>query len=330
MNHTAASIPGNMEVDPLSSYEYPAYNSYAAQSYPYPSKLQQSIYQAYQQTNTNYNNLLPTQPHEPITNPLPTLQTTIDTKIPPKNEETGSKPVLKKRRKEKNGQKSTFCSEKIKDATFKFYGCSVCNISYDALHELDQHVTVHKNRMTSYRLRLRNQFKKKQMKKEKKRLNKKVKIKKELDVEFEIKPEDGYIGEQKAADVLSNGINADSERNGNKDSENSAIEACHSQINSNNVTSSNNESQNNETNTTSKGTGNNENSVLSNGLSTNSKDKENSMAEADLHNLEKIYKCFACQKQFTLSYYLKLHVRSHTGEKIIRYICITRADKEKV
>lgn len=34
----------------------------------------------------------------------------------------------------------------------------------------------------------------------------------------------------------------------------------------------------------------------------------------DTLNLQKIYKCFACQKQFTLSYYLKLHVRSHTGK----------------
>uniref|UniRef100_A0A2A4JKB8 C2H2-type domain-containing protein n=1 Tax=Heliothis virescens TaxID=7102 RepID=A0A2A4JKB8_HELVI len=298
MNDTAATIQTNMDIDPLSSYDYPAYNQYPAPGYPYPNKLQ-SMYQAYHENNTSYvQNGYPQESYQ-ITAPIQSTEQIEDSKPVPESA-VDSKPVAKRKRKEKNGQKSTYCSEKIMDSSFKFYGCSICNISYSALHELDQHVTVHKNRMTSYRLRLRNQFKKKQIKKEKKKLKKLVKIKQENNFDIEIKPEDGYIGNEKASDVISN-----PEQNDNENINNS-IEQTDGQTDSNAENTTNNIT----------------NTELTNGRTTDKNEedrvdnmKENSMDEMELNNLEKIYKCFACQKQFTLSYYLKLHVRSHTDEK---------------
>lgn len=94
-------------------------------------------------------------------------------------------------------ERSKYFSEKITEKDFKFYGCSVCDINFKELHELDNHVVIHKDRITSYDLRIKNQIKKKIMKKEKKK-NKKLK-KKRVKVEnenneIEIKPEDGFIG----------------------------------------------------------------------------------------------------------------------------------------
>ncbi|XP_063899105.1 zinc finger protein Xfin [Helicoverpa armigera] len=303
MNHTGATLQGNMDVDPLSSYEYPTYNPYPAPTYPYPNKLQ-SMYQAYH-NNANYVNN--SYPQEPYQNNVPTQSTEPieedKSKTVPESV-VEPKPVARRKKKEKSGQKSTYCSEKIMDSSFKFYGCSICNISYTALHELDQHVTVHKNRMTSYRLRLRNQFKKKQIKKEKKKLKKLIKVKKENFDDIEIKPEDGYIGNEKASEVISNGIN-NSEQNVDV---NNSIEQTDGQTDSN----TENTISNNATTELSNG-GNTDKSTEDSVNNMNG--KENSMDETEMNNLEKIYKCFACQKQFTLSYYLKLHVRSHTDEK---------------
>lgn len=310
MNHTAGAVH-SMDIDPLSSYDYPSYDSYPTQPtqpYNYPLKLEEY----YPQNNPNYLNNGHNSTQEEVKSQL----TSLNAKEVKNNEVNDFKPVLTKRKKEKNGQKSTYCSEKITDAMFPFYGCSVCNISYTGLHELDQHVTIHKNRMTSYRLRLRNQIKKKQIKKEKKKLKKLIKIKKENELDVDIKPEDGYIGNEKATDFINNdnGINSNSECNGNVNNGNSAIEPINNQMNSNNdLNTMNNGSINSEINPiTNNGNINNENSSMDNGNNINS--KENNMDEKELNNLEKIYKCFACQKQFTLSYYLKLHVRSHTGK----------------
>lgn len=165
------------------------------------------------------------------------------------------KPILKTNGKVKKEKKS-FVSQKITEEGYPFYGCAVCNISFPTLRELDSHVTTHKGRLTSYDLRVKNQMKKKRLKKEQKKLKKR---KKEAMPDIEIKPEDGYIGNEKASEFGLN--NNDTEHK--KDAE-----------------------------------------ELS---------KEQEKAQESM-NLEKIYKCFACQKQFVLSYYLKLHVRSHTGE----------------
>lgn len=276
-----------MDLDPLSTYEYPTYNSYHSLNnaqinhlppYPYQHVKQEDTYYSQPiQNNTGYttNNIPETIPQ--------TEQILEANKSEQPNEESDVKPDINKKKKDKKNGRN-FCSQKITDASYPFYGCSVCNISYTALHELDQHVTVHKNRMTSYRLRLRNQFKKKQIKKEKKKLKKLKKIKQETEIDIEIKPEDGYIGSEKTADYVNNG-----DSNTVKDKE----------INGTNSVSED----------LSKG---DENSgAVSSQESCKSNDKD--ADDAELNNLEKIYKCFACQKQFTLSYYLKLHVRSHTG-----------------
>lgn len=293
MNHH-----GNMEMDPL-SYDYPAYN-YQAPTYPYPNKLQ-AMYHAYAQTNTNFVPTTHNTHHtthnipEPVkpTPPPPTSQ--VEVKEVSSNDNV-TQPTSKRKKKEKKGEKSTFCSQKITDASFKFYGCSVCNISYSALHELDQHVTIHKNRLTSYRLRLRNQFKKKQIKKEKKKLKKLSKIKKESELDVEIKPEDGYIGNEKAADFVTNN---EIENNSNVNNGNSVIDNQSSKFNSVNG-DVNNSSVNNSLNSV--GQCNGVDRVSDKGVN-----------ETEINDMEKIYKCFACNKQFTLSYYLKLHVRTHTG-----------------
>lgn len=296
-----------IDLDPL-SYEYPSYESYPipTQQYPYNVKLENNLF--YNQNNlvqnTGYPNHIPNNiptniPQEPIpaqTEPQPPKQE-------PANEEKEIKPDIKKKRGNKNGK--NFCSEKITDSSYPFYGCSVCNISYTALHELDQHVIIHKNRMTSYRLRLRNQYKKKQIKKEKRKLKKMKKIKQESELEIEIKPEDGYIGNEKAMDYKS------------KDNEN---------INDTNEDKKEtlpNKIENNDNNKVNNHNGNNDNRNNDNGNNNESNKSSENNKEADeteLNNLEKIYKCFACQKQFTLSYYLKLHVRSHTGMLIYYFI----------
>ncbi|GBP55264.1 Zinc finger protein 808 [Eumeta japonica] len=114
---------------------------------------------------------------------------------------------------------------------FPFYGCAVCNISYLTLTDLDRHMAIHKDRITSWDLRQRAKEKKKY----------KVKrIKKE--VEEPVDKQNDESVEQSSEEHSSKEKNAD-------------------------------------------------------------------------ETLEKIFKCGVCYKQFALSYYLKLHVRSHTGEK---------------
>ncbi|XP_053623475.1 zinc finger protein 888-like [Plodia interpunctella] len=215
------------------------------------------------------------------------------------------KPLIdpKKIKKEK-GRKSSYFSEKIMDNDFKFYGCSVCDISFSVLHELDQHVTTHKDRITSYDLKIKNQIRRKNLKKDqkKKKLAKNVKV--ENEVAIDIKPEDGYIGNEKASEYQ----NENNENNVN-DSRNSTLNNTEKGISNGNLNSGN-----------TLGNGNSENidndskSDVKNSLA-RVKQCEDNQTDVDITNLAKIYKCFACKKQFTLSYYLKLHVRSHTDEK---------------
>ncbi|XP_048003875.1 zinc finger protein 436-like [Leguminivora glycinivorella] len=127
---------------------------------------------------------------------------------------------------------------------------------------------------------MKNKQKKKQLKKEQKKLKK---LKKEVKTEeIEIKPEDGYIGNEKATDFVENTVAPD------------------------NVTQSKNDNINVNVN----------NEIVSKVDNVNNVKSAETEKEVEYNkDLEKIYKCSACNKQFSLSYYLKLHVRSHTDEK---------------
>lgn len=198
-------------------------------------------------------------------------------------------PDLTKRKKGK-GRTSTYWNKKIQDANFPFYGCTICNISFQKIQELDQHITIHKGRLTSYGIRLRNKSKKKQLKKQQKPLKKlKKKIKNEIPIE--IKPENGYIGNEKASEFVQNNENLVNNQN-NDQTKQATLQNekndCENVENSQNV---HNDSKNVD----------------------NEASKQKTEPPTEDTSLQKLFKCFACQKQFSLSYYLKLHVRSHTG-----------------
>lgn len=257
------------EVDPLSSYDYP--------------------YSAFGQINTN-NEYTYNVKHEPLGNtlnqvrnvdaPVNTeynknsavnndLNNRAEENIPEiidKDTKDDIKPIVTentvKRERKRKGKTSNYWNKKVTDANFPFYGCTICNVSFTSSQELDQHVTIHKGRLTSYDIRIRNQLKRKKLRKEQKKLKKGKKIKTE-NLDIEIKPEDGYIGNEKATEY--------------QDGE---------QVNDI------------------------ENKIVTN--SGDSTDKPKKLMKDD-PRLQKLFKCFACQKQFSLSYYLKLHVRSHTG-----------------
>lgn len=287
------------EVDPLSTYNLSSFHNfesyenvpYGDNTYPYHVKLEQ-----YQNPFNFYNNV----PHcSAKPNPQPDntdkhnndINTNNDTnaskeQIQPNNSNDNLNPnidikpeIIQNITKRKiKKERSKYFSEKITDKEYPFYGCSVCNISYKTLHELDAHVTnEHKDRITSYDLRIKNQIRKKKLKKEQKKNKKKMKniVKVENEIEIDIKPEEGYIGNEKATDFLNN---TESDNQSSKENENGKTNG---KVNDKNVTEE----------------------VKNDSL----KNKQ------ELQNLQKIYKCFACQKQFMLSYYLKLHVRSHTG-----------------
>ncbi|XP_068625837.1 zinc finger protein 493-like [Battus philenor] len=281
----------SVEVDPLATYDFPQFSNY-----PPPMMI------TYQNTNTSFQNYV-------IKNETCQLATcangyynetnNINTEIknlPPEdannvsktnvncnNEPVGSQnidqtvenKVIKKESKNGKDKKSNYLSEKIADSNFPFYGCAVCNISFILLTELDRHIATHKDRITSYGLRLKNQMKRKKLRKEQKKLKKlkkTIKKEKKIEIEIEIKPEGGYIGNMKTEDYKVDDSRVD---------------------------------------------GVNPTPDLSKKEIVSSKTSEKT--DKDI-NIEKMFKCFACQKQFTLSYYLKLHVRSHTDEK--PYTCV--------
>ncbi|OWR48800.1 zinc finger protein 850 [Danaus plexippus plexippus] len=271
------------DVDPLSTYlSYPLNNYSSPLEYQNAVKQENYGFSLYDNTITQ---------QAPVDNGS-VINGTADDKIDissGNNEQNNTnttplvdfKPCLPTRRRKIKKEKSSYFSEKIMDKDFPFYGCAVCNINFKTLHELDSHVPIHKDRITSYDLRIKNQIKKKKLQKEM-RKNKKAKknIKKEFSVEIDIKPEDGYIGDKKASEFVTESDNQSSKEN--------------------NVNMEHNEE--NQQNGPSK-------------LRTLDKNDEDLAKRQERMNLQKIYKCFACQKQFMLSYYLKLHVRSHTDEK---------------
>ncbi|XP_061725395.1 zinc finger protein 600-like [Cydia pomonella] len=278
------------EMDPLSTYEYPPYG-YQHMHYPYSYeiKLEQPL--------AHYANLAANIQNQtqPVNDIPPVAQDTLKDTITNSNtnttvqEATSShvqeeKPVFNLNKvKKEGGKKSNYWSQKITDENFPFYACALCNVSYKLLRDLDAHLVDHKERLTSYDLRMKNKQKKKQLKKEQKKLKK---LKKEVkQEEIEIKPEDGYIGNEKAADFVENSLNT---------------------VASDNVTHNNDNVNANVNNETVNKVDNNVNSGK-----TGETEKEVEYNK----DLEKIYKCSACNKQFSLSYYLKLHVRSHTDEK---------------
>ncbi|XP_049883212.1 zinc finger protein 567-like isoform X3 [Pectinophora gossypiella] len=196
-----------------------------------------------------------------------------------------------KRRLKRKGKTSTYWNKKVEDKNFPFYGCTICNVSFSTIQDLDQHVTVHKGRITSYDIRVRNQIKRKEKIKEMKRLKKLgKKIKTEGLTDIEIKPEDGYIGNEEASKYN------DSEKNDHVNNENT-------DINSENVNQNVVNNENGATTASKRGKGGKKNN------------KKSKLGVPEDPRLLKLFKCFACQKQFSLSYYLKLHVRSHTDEK---------------
>ncbi|CAG9132985.1 unnamed protein product [Plutella xylostella] len=188
-----------------------------------------------------------------------------------------------------------------------FYGCSVCDTKYTSLQALQYHVTQHKDRLTSWDLRVKNQQIKKKLKKEKKRLKKlkdgvkeeevKVKEEVELPVDLEEFVENLANNTNESADLLTNNQIPASFNKQNDTTENVAQ---NSEINDNQTSDNQNHSSENVNNC-------NNNETEENGEVNNTKDQS--------LNLEKIFKCGLCLKQFSLGYYLKLHVRSHTGEK---------------
>ncbi|KAI5634114.1 zinc finger protein Xfin [Phthorimaea operculella] len=194
-------------------------------------------------------------------------------------------PQHRKRVPKKKGKTSNYWNKKIEDKNFPFYGCTICNVSYSSIQELDEHVTIHEGRITSYDIRVRNKIKRKEKIKQLKKIKKLGKLlkkekgvnKKEKDVnlDVEIKPEDGYIGNEKATEYTQNTDNTNQEL---------PVK---------------------------------ENTTDVNTDKSNIKDKGDKVIvnEPDDPRLLKLFKCFACQKQFSLSYYLRLHVRSHTDEK---------------
>lgn len=310
------------EIDPLSMYEYPTF-SYHHLHYPYPYdvKLEQPPTYVNHNPNINHPHNIPV-PNEPQNVPPTTendnaVADTSQNVNETANVETKAedvKPVfdLGKVKKE-SGKKSNYWSQKITDENFPFYACALCNVSYKLLRDLDSHLVDHKERLTSYDLRMKSKLKKKQLKKEQKKLKK---LSKEVKLEVEIKPEDGYIGNEKAEDFMnnSNPVN-DSENTAlSNDIINKVTEKVQEFLSNSTV----NDTVNNQflNNVSGPGSTASSDKVNKAGSEGNAKSGETKSGEKEVEynkDLEKIYKCSACQKQFSLSYYLKLHVRSHTG-----------------
>ncbi|KAM3958628.1 uncharacterized protein ACR2FA_007273 [Aphomia sociella] len=298
----------NADVDPLGTYDYPAYDNYnnihSQIQYNYDVKLENPMteyFQSYMNVNAhNENNATKLTEMNTENNGNGNDSNGTQTNVTDEDVKPCIK-SMKKIKKEKNGRKSSYWSEKISDDSFAFYGCAVCNVSYKALHELDQHVTVHKDRITSYALKIKNQKKRKKLKKEKKKLL------------LEIKPEDGYIGNEKASEFNCNVTNQ-------PDNDGHSLQSDIKSDNANTV-NAHNDSEISTNGLNENTVKDSVNSDTKNGIKENcpsgngNSSKSNGNGKQTDINLEKIYKCFACQKQFSLSYYLKLHVRSHTDEK---------------
>ncbi|XP_028037524.1 zinc finger protein 572-like [Bombyx mandarina] len=261
-----------LDIDPLSSYEYPYDYENIPEPYPYVQDVKNECHYQYGQNyqHTQQSNVVEDKPPEVPAEKIVVEKNADDTAKSDVKQDL--KPVLEDEQKPK-AKKSNYWSIKIKEKNFSFYGCALCNISYCELQMLDQHMTTHKDRLTSYDLRVKNQIKRKKIKKEKK-IKKRIKIEKTEDG-IEIKPEEGFIGEEKASNYNNDKVMSDNDKQDND------------------------ERKDNNANRTKKRVGK----------------KVELLKKQCTDDLQKIYKCFACGKQFTLSYYLRLHVRSHTDEK---------------
>lgn len=293
-NYTYPNHDSNMVYLPHYSYnvkpEYSPINHY--NGVVHPMAYTNSIVPSAIQTNHAQSNLINNVPtvdaqnvEETPTVPIEQPTEEVDTK-----EHIKLLPDITKRKKGK-GKTSSYWNKKIQDTNFPFYGCTICNISFQKIQDLDQHVTIHKGRLTSYDIRLRNKSKKKKLKKEQRRLKKLGKpVKNEFPIE--IKPEDGYIGNDKATEYIQNNENLVNNENNDKTKPDKLQENndCDNVSNSQNV----------------------HNNLQDKSQSNDVTEQIKELAAED-PRLQKLFKCFACQKQFSLSYYLKLHVRSHTG-----------------
>lgn len=310
-----AEVP---DMDPLSTYSYPfgVFEHVPNTQYPYVVKLEPSHYPVNTSTVPNINNYIQ-QIANNIQTEAKTENNTVNTKDEnltqsrenevPEDSKEGLKSLLNKKKTKKKGKTSSYWNQKVTDSNFPFYGCTICNVNFTTINELDQHVTIHKGRLTSYDIRIRNQLKKKMLRKQERKLKKKgnsVKVE-NLVPEIEIKPEDGFIGSEKASEFdISNNITSDNNvTNQNNSVYNGALTSSEVTQSGNKVTEVDNKVMENSDKVAEDG-----NKVMENGKG----ETENGEVTND-PRLQKLFKCFACQKQFSLSYYLKLHVRSHTG-----------------
>lgn len=239
-----------------------------------------------------------------------------------KNEDvSGAKKVKKLKKKKLNSKKGDANVQQEDPTVFMYYACSVCDTKYTTIEDLYKHVLTHKNRVTSWDLRVQSLKLKKKLRKEQKRI-KKEKIKQEgikVEPEFELPKSLTEFVEN----LAENGSNID---NGNlnnfppsstEQSNGLPIKAEQNcsigEQNNSNIEQNNSLSDNLEQFAKLKRNGD---LVNVNKAKWNKKGSQYTGTDETLRqafNLEKIFKCGHCQKQFHLGYYLKLHVRSHTG-----------------
>lgn len=178
--------------------------------------------------------------------------------------------------------------EDITNAT-AYYACAACDEKFHTAEHLQRHVETHTDRCTSYHHRVKNQELREKLKLEQKKLRN---LKSETDEnkdtantnEIEIKKE---IIDPEYMDNIINNPEITQE-----------IKDCSTEI-----------SQILEQ----------LEDVETDRIVTKIMKIQVKSEEAD--NLEKIFKCGVCGKRFTLNYYLRLHVRSHTGEFKFVYYC---------
>lgn len=217
-----------------------------------------------------------------------------------------------KKKKDKSKKKRLYKQKANEDFQEKenpegvpYYACAVCEVKYSTVEGLYNHVLGHKDRLTSWDLRVKNQKLKKKRKKEEKRL-KKAQIKQEgIKVPEEVKLPDSIS----------------TSKDTSFDSGNQSTSLKSGDGTQNTILPSINDKKN--ISSPSPGKPDSKSPSKTKNKAKDKKAKDNKEGEINMEmdavqrqalNLEKIFKCGHCNKQFHLGYYLKLHVRSHTGK----------------